>query len=162
MVKRSGATSLLILTLVMFGGRFLFTFHRDGHILIAEYMVCLIITISVLIYGIMAEKRRLRNETYEHKDMIKWSRAHKLTIVGSVIIILLTSHLIYLELSLLMIDSELIQDLIKPYWFDILIRFYVIVTAALTALRSALVVRAFSQTLNQKQMDTVKEDSDYL
>ncbi|WDH81764.1 hypothetical protein [Paenibacillus urinalis] len=55
MLKRTSAASLLTLTLVIFGGRFFFTYKLDGHILYAEYAICLLVTIGVLLYGLITE-----------------------------------------------------------------------------------------------------------
>ncbi|MFD2702990.1 hypothetical protein ACFSVM_21395 [Paenibacillus shunpengii] len=163
MVKRTAAASLIILILVIFGGRFYFTYKLDGHILYAEYAVCLLVTIGVLLYGLITEQRNLKNKTYSKKDMMKWSRGHKVIILCSIVIILLGSHLIYLQFHYPVPKTGPVGDLLnsKPDWFDIMVRFYIIMTAVFTALRSTLVIRAFSRAM-EKQHEIIKEDADHL
>ncbi|GAK42276.1 hypothetical protein PUW24_02110 [Paenibacillus urinalis] len=163
MLKRTSAASLLTLTLVIFGGRFFFTYKLDGHILYAEYAICLLVTIGVLLYGLITEQRNLKNRTYSKMEMVKWSRGHKVIILCSIVIILLGSHLIYLQFHPPVPTTGPVGDLLnsKPDWFDIMVRFYIITAAVFTALRSTLVIRSFSRAL-ENQNEIIKEDADHL
>ncbi|MCM3129985.1 hypothetical protein ACFQ3J_24110 [Paenibacillus provencensis] len=161
MVKRTTAASLLTITLVIFGGRFFFTYNRDGHILYTEYTVCLFVTIGVLLYGLITEQRNLKNKRLVEYQLKKLSLSTKITLAGSILIALLSIHTIYLELKFPLPDIEgFFESTPESGNLSILIRIYVLVVAILTAIRSALVLQMYSRALNQKE--SAKEDADHL
>ncbi|SDX01278.1 hypothetical protein [Paenibacillus sp. PDC88] len=160
MVKRTSAASLLTLTLVIFGGRFFFTYKLDGHILYTEYAVCLLVTIGVLLYGLITEKVQFKKKGFAEKEFMNLPLPNKITLSVSIIMILVSINSIYLELKFPLPDIEGFEIPSKRKWFNILIRIYVIVVAALTAIRSYLVLQRHSRALKQKENN--KEDADHL
>lgn len=160
MVKRTAAASLIILILVIFGGRFYFTYKLDGHILYAEYAVCLLVTIGVLLYGLITEQVQFKKEGFAEKEFMNLPLSNKITLSVSIIMILVSINSIYLELKFPLPDIEGFEIPPKRKWFNILIRIYVLIVAALTAIRSYLVLQRHSRASKQKENN--KEDADHL